>query len=90
MTQEQYEKVQRYLLENGQQELAGHLDGLWQELDGLRKNRDDEYGDTHSQQEGESAQDFQDRNKSADEDSTTTTDNPAPAAGEANPTPHEQ
>lgn len=36
MTQEQYEKIQQYLISNGQQELLGHLDGIWQELNQLR------------------------------------------------------
>lgn len=27
---EQYKKISDYLLAQGQQELAGHLDGLWQ------------------------------------------------------------
>ena len=54
MTEEQYQKVSDYLLENGQQELNGHLDGLWQELNDLRKNAPD------NQETRQNTQDFQD------------------------------
>ena len=54
MSEEQYQKVSDYLLQNGQQELNGHLDGLWQELNDLRKKLPSEEGRV-------SAQDFQDQ-----------------------------
>lgn len=81
MTQEQYEKVHAYLLDNNQQELAGHLDGLWQELASLRANRDEQYSADHSKQAGESVQQFQDRQTTeptAAPTNDTTTSEPTP------------
>jgi hypothetical protein len=54
MTEEQYQKVSEYLLQQGQQELNGHLDGLWQELNELRKNA------PNNQESRQTTQDFQD------------------------------
>ena len=51
MIHEQYQKIHSYLLDNGQQELAGHLDGLWNELLELRSDKDSRV----------SAQEFQDK-----------------------------
>lgn len=56
ITQEQYEKVKNQLLANGQQELAGHVDGLWQELTELRNKNSDNA-------EIQTAQQFQDQYK---------------------------
>lgn len=52
-SEDQYKKVHGYLLENGQQELAGHLDTLWQEVTDLRSRVE--------QPERQNMQDFQDQ-----------------------------
>lgn len=81
MIHEQYQKVHQYLLDNGQQELAGHLDGLWNELLELRSDKEtrttaQDFQDQASQPEADHSDDplFQkhDVPESTDEKDTST------------------
>ena len=56
---EGYNKIHDYLLENGQQELAGHLDGLWQEAGRLQQLASN-YERQTLPISGSNAQEFQD------------------------------
>lgn len=71
ITQEQYQKVHDHLLANGQQELAGHLDGMWQEVQDHRSKADTQYREENSAQPDETAQEFQDRLKENDSPTDT-------------------
>lgn len=62
---EHYNKIHDYLLANGQQELAGHLDGIWQEagrVEQLAQNSEQETLPIT----GSNAQEFQDNAKASD------------------------
>lgn len=67
MVQDQFDKIRQYLLDNGQQELVGHLDGFKKEYDELHNaaypNRDAEAPDDAetADQSDITAQDFQDK-----------------------------
>jgi hypothetical protein len=80
MTQEQYTKIQQYLLSNGQQELVGHLDGIWQELNQLR-------ADASVTNDIQNAQQFQDNAKQADAAGNTPEPQPTEEDGTPIPTP---
>lgn len=73
-TQDQYDKVHQYLLSQGQQELAGHLDAIWQELNGMRVAYKPENART-------TAQDFQDKASNG----TLSTSTTAPAVAKEKP-----
>lgn len=67
---EQYKKIQEFLLQNGQQELAGHLDGMWQELQQYNSlpptDQPLEEGTTPEPSARISSQDFQDQASAED------------------------
>lgn len=79
MVQDQFDKIRQYLLDNGQQELVGHLDGFKKEYDELHNaqypNRDAEAdaaeAEAQTPNDPVTAQDFQDDAKQADETGAT-------------------
>lgn len=69
ISSDQITKVREYLLANGQQELAGHLDGMEQELNELRNSTSENPREFADGSDRMSAQDFQDQYKPNNDES---------------------